>query len=69
MNKKIISTFVLLLILISATLVFFTFNQSESDGKSEDYTPIDDFTDDDLSNEIDDYFISEDDDVDIGDMI
>ncbi len=69
MNKKIISTFVLLLILISATLVFVMFNQPESDDRSEDYTPTDDVTDDDISNEIDEYFISEDDDLDIGDMI
>ena len=69
MNKKIITTFVLLIVLISATLFFVLFDQSDSDSDQNNYPSAEEISEKDISDEVDDFFISEDDEVDIGDII
>lgn len=69
MDKKILAIFSLLIIMISATVLFVTLDQTESEGYSQDSYPAEDVSDEDLSNEIDDEFLSEDDELDIGDMV
>lgn len=69
MNKKIISTFILLIIVISSTLLFITLKQSDSDQTQKDYPSRENISDNDISEEVDDFFLSEDDEVDIGEMI
>ena len=69
MDKKIIAIFSLLIIVISATVLFVTFNQSSSQEYEQSDYPAEDLTDEDISNEIDDEFLSEDDEIDIGDMV
>lgn len=69
MNKKIITTFVLLIVLISATIFFVSFDQSGSDSDQNNYPSAEDISEKDISDEVDDFFISEDDEVDIGDMV
>jgi len=69
MNRKIISTFILLMIATSATVIFVTFNQFDTTDDDQDYSSEEDIPEDDVSEEIDDYFLSEDDEVEIGEMI
>ena len=69
MDKKILSIFFLLIIVISATVLFVTFNQSSSQEYEQSDYPAEDLTDEDISNEIDDEFLSEDDEIDIGEMV
>ncbi len=69
MNKKIISTFILLMVVISATVVFVTFNQFDTSEDQYGYNSDEEISEDDISEEIDDYFLSEDDEVEIGEMI
>ena len=69
MDKKTLSIFLLLMIVISATVLFVTFKQSTSQEDQQDYPPAEYLTDEDISNEIDDAFLSEDDEIDIGEMI
>lgn len=69
MNKKIISTFILLILVISATLLFVTFNQFDTSDDQHDYNSDEEISEEDISDEIDDYFLSEDDEVEIGEMI
>ncbi|KYK27009.1 hypothetical protein AYK20_03135 [Thermoplasmatales archaeon SG8-52-1] len=67
MNKKIISIFSLLLIFISITLAYsyHTYNTNEQQYNS----PIQTITDDSISEEIDESFIEEDDEIEIGEMV
>ena len=69
MDKKIISILFLLIIVISATIAFISFKQSESSEGQQTYPAQEDVTDEEISNEIDDSFLSEDDEVEIGYMI
>ena len=69
MDKKILSIFFLLIIVISATVLFVTLNQSSSQEDQQNYSPAEGLSDEDISNEIDDEFLSEDDEIDIGDMV
>ncbi|MFA5102424.1 MAG: hypothetical protein WC525_04660 [Candidatus Thermoplasmatota archaeon] len=67
MNKKILSLFFLLIVLVSATISYAYFNQSTH---SEDHTDIgDDIDNDTLNEEIDATLLDEDEDIEIGDMI
>ena len=69
MDKKILSIFFLLMIVISATVLFVAFNQSASQENQQNSFPSEDLTDEDISNEIGDEFLSEDDEIDIGEMV
>lgn len=70
MEKKIISILFLLIILVSATIAFISFKQLASQDDNQTYSPDgDDVTDEEISNEIDDAFLSEGDEVEIGDVI
>jgi len=70
MDKKILSVFVLLLVVIAATATYITYNALSSDEKYVDNDSSEDIvTDEDISNELDDVFISEDDEVEIGEMV
>lgn len=68
MDKKIASIAIILLILISATIAFISFKQSETVEDNQTYSG-EDVTKEDISNEIDETFLSEEDEVEIGDMI
>ncbi len=66
MNKKIISLFLLLILMVSITATYVYFNQNnETQYDSSDKT-VDDT---DVANEINDMFLEEDDEVEIGDII
>lgn len=69
MNKKIISTFILLILVISATVLFVTFNQFDTSEYQDGYNSDEEISEEDISDEIDDYFLSEDNEVEIGEMI
>jgi len=69
MNNKIITTFILLIIVISATLLFVSFNQSDKDTNQNNYPSDDEISENDISDQVDEFFLSEDDEVDIGDMV
>lgn len=70
MEKKIISIVFLLIIVIAATATYVAYNQISSEEKQQDYVPADgDVTTEDLYDEIDDAFLSEDDEIEIGEMV
>ena len=70
MDKKIISIFFLLIIVLAATVTYVAYNQSPSEEKQQDYVPADgDVTDENIFDEIDDAFLSEDDEIEIGEMV
>ncbi len=69
MNKKIITTFILLIVVISATLIFVSFNQPNSDSNKSNYPSNENISEEDILEEVDDFFVPEDDEVDIGDMV
>ena len=69
MNKKIITTFILLIVVISATLVFLSFSETSSDSEKNNYPSDENISEEDISEEFDDFFVSEDDEVDIGEML
>ena len=68
MDKKILSILVLLVVVVSATVLFVSFKESSQD-EQQDFSTGEDLADDDISDEIDDAFIPEDEELDIGDMI
>ena len=70
MDKKIISIYFLLIIVIAVTVTYIAINQSSLE-KQQDYVPDDsgDVTNEDIFDEIDDSFISEDDEIEIGEMV
>jgi hypothetical protein len=70
MDKKIISICFLLIIVIAATVTYIASNQLSSEGNQQNYVPADgDVTDEDINDEINDIFISEDDEIEIGEMV
>ena len=70
MDKKIISICFLLIIVIAVTVTYIAFNQPSSVENQQNNVPVDgDVTNEDISDEIDDFFISEDDEIEIGEMV
>lgn len=68
MNKKIISIFFLLLIMISAAFAYSYFTQPTAEEKPYDYF-IDSVDDNEISDEIDNLLLFEDDEIEIGEMV
>jgi peptidoglycan hydrolase CwlO-like protein len=68
MNKKIISIIFLLIIVISITLIYTYYNNSITEESNYD-SPIQTIDENNVSEEIDDLFIEEDDEIEIGEMI
>ncbi len=68
MNKKIISLFLLLILMVSITFAYIFINQSKTDGNQYDSSGKN-VSDEDVANEIDDMFLEEDDEVEIGEII
>jgi len=70
MDKKIISICFLLIIVMAVTVTYIAFNQPSSVENQQNNVPVDgDVTDEDIFDEIDDFFISEDDEIEIGEMV
>ena len=70
MDKKIISLCFLLIIVIAVTVTYITSNQLSSEEDQQNYVPAyDDVADEDINDEINDIFISEDDEIEIGEMV
>jgi hypothetical protein len=68
MNKKVISILSLLIILLSLILVYRFYNEVSDDG--DQYTLPDETIDEDnITEEIDNIFLEEDDEIEIGDMV
>ncbi|MCK4332936.1 MAG: hypothetical protein KAV40_05090 [Thermoplasmatales archaeon] len=68
MDKKIISIFFLLIIFVSIAVTYSYFNQSITKEKQYD-SSIETIDEEDIVNEIDNIFIEEDDEIEIGEMI
>ncbi len=68
MNNKIISIIFLLIILVSLVLVYSFYNKSTGDEKHYD-TTIETIDEKNVSEEIDDTFIEEDGEIEIGEMV
>jgi len=68
MKKKIISIIFLLIIFVSIALVYNYSNNTNTDEKQYD-SPVEDITEENVSEEIDDLFIEEDNEIEIGEMI
>ena len=68
MNKKIISILFLLIVLISIILIYSYYNEVGDDRKQYDlqYETIDENN---IAEEIDNLFIEEDDEIEIGEMV
>jgi len=64
MDKKIISICFLLIVVIAVTVTYVVSNQPSSEENHQNYVP-----DEDIFGEIDGSFISEDDEIDIGEMV
>jgi hypothetical protein len=70
MDKKIISLCFLLIIVIAVTVTYITSNQLSSEEDQQNYVPAyDDVADEDINDELNDIFISEDDEIEIGEMV
>ena len=70
MDKKIISLCFLLIIVIAVTVTYIVSNQLSSEEDQQNYVPAyDDVADEDINDEINDIFISEDDEIEIGEMV
>jgi len=70
MDKKIILISLFLCIVIAVTATYIVFNQSSYGENQQNNIPVGgDVTDEDISDEIDEFFISEDDEIEIGDMV
>jgi hypothetical protein len=67
MNKKIISIIFLLIVVISLTLVYDYYNNSTSEDSNYD-SPIQTIDENNISEEIDNLFIEEDDEIEIGEI-
>jgi len=68
MNKKIISIIYLLIIMVSITLSYIYFSQQETDKNQYDSSGKT-VNDTDLENEIDNMFLEEDDEIEIGEIV
>jgi len=70
MDKKIMSLCFLLLIVMAVTVTYVAYNQSASVEDQQSYVPADgNVADEDIIDEIDDSFIPEDDEIEIGEMV
>ena len=69
MDKKILSIFILLIVVIAVTALYVSYNQSFQEQNEQDFTPDNTVDEEDISSEIDDVFLSEDDEIDIGEMV
>ena len=70
MDKKIMSLCFLLLIVMAVTATYVAYTQSVSVENQQSYITADgDVTDEDIIDEIDDSFIPEDDEIEIGEMV
>jgi regulatory protein YycI of two-component signal transduction system YycFG len=68
MNKKIASIIFLFIIILSVFVAYMYFNQSNTN--EDQYNGnIENISDQDISNEIDDIFLEEDEEIEIGEMI
>jgi hypothetical protein len=68
MKEKNIPIIIFLIILVSVLITFIYFNQSNADENQYDGN-IETISDEEVVNEIDNIFIDEDDEVEIGDMV
>jgi type II secretory pathway component PulC len=68
MDKKIISIFLLLIIFVSIAVTYSYFNQSITKEKQYDGS-IETIDEEDIVNEIDNIFLEEDDEIELGEMI
>ena len=68
MNKKIISIFFLLIILVSIAVAYNYFNQKSTEENQYNSSPKT-VTESDIAREIDNAFLAEDDEVEIGEMV
>ena len=68
MNKKIISITFLLIILLSIALVYNFYNKTSPDEEKYD-SPIETIDENNVSDEIDETFLEEDDEIEIGEMV
>jgi len=68
MNKKIISIFFLLIIVVAITITYRYFTQPSTEEKQYEYL-LDSVDDKDISDEIDNLLIDEDYEVEIGEMV
>ena len=70
MDKKIFLISLLLIFVIAVTALYVVYNQSFLAEDQDSYVPDDgEVSDQDISNEIDDLFLDEDDEIDIGEMV
>lgn len=70
MDKKILSIVFLLTIVIAVTATYVTYNTLPASEEGADSSSSEDVvTNDDISDELDDMFIPEDEDVELGDMV
>ena len=67
MNKKIISIFFLLILFISITLAYSYYTSYNNEQQYN--SPIQTISENNLSEEIDETFIEEDDEIEIGEMV
>jgi len=68
MNKKIISITFLLIIVVSIAIIYSYYNNTDTSEKQYD-SSIETVDDNDVSEEIDNTFLEEDDEIEIGEMI
>ena len=69
MDKKIMALSFLLCIVIALTVTYIVFTQTSVDSTQDSLSSDSEVTDEALSQEIDDLFIDEDDEIEIGDMV
>lgn len=68
MKKKIISIFFLLIIFVSIALAYSYLNKTSTDEKQYD-SPIETITEENVAEEIDNLFVEEEDEIEIGEMV
>ena len=70
MDKKIMSLFLLLIIVIAATITYVVSNQISTEENQINYNSSEeDVTEEEISNELNDIFLDENDEIEIGEMI
>ena len=69
MDKKILSISLILVIVVSTTVLYVALKEPAYEEDHQDISLGESPTNEDISNEIDDIFLSENDEIDIGEMI
>jgi hypothetical protein len=69
MDKKIMTLFFLLMIVLAVTATYIAMNQAPLEDQDYTYDGSSEVADDEISGEIDDLFIEEDEEIEIGDMV